>query len=188
MTSALNELLLQLCIIRSFERIHSVYLCCSIMKTSNTGKDLSFHQQYQNQVGLRRTTLVSPKKQNKTKQKCAIYQQERYDAAYRAEHNGKCSKQDRLYMTIKNISRLLKSLNATHKGAYHFCMNCVSCFHAVSARGKYYKYCHNNGHVKVKMSYEKERWLKFHGGEYQCKVPFMLYADFESILKPVDEQ
>ena len=38
------------------------------------------------------------------------------------------------------------------------------------------------------MPTEKEKWLKFHNGKYQFKVPFMLYADFESILKPVDEQ
>ena len=32
------------------------------------------------------------------------------------------------------------------------------------------------------MPTEKEKWLKF-----QFKAPFMLHADFESILKPVDE-
>ena len=36
------------------------------------------------------------------------------------------------------------------------------------------------------MRTKKERLLKFHDGQYQFKVPFMLYADFESILKPVD--
>ena len=46
----------------------------------------------------------------------------------------------------------------------------------------------NNGHFKVHMPTEKEKWLKFHNGQYQFKVPFMLYADFESILKPVDER
>ena len=38
------------------------------------------------------------------------------------------------------------------------------------------------------MSTKKEELLKFHGGQYQFKVPLMMYADFESILKPVDEQ
>ena len=37
------------------------------------------------------------------------------------------------------------------------------------------------------MSTEKEKWLKFHDGQYQFKAPFILHADFESILKPVDE-
>ena len=35
---------------------------------------------------------------------------------------------------------------------------------------------------------KKNKWFKFHDGQYQFKVPFMLYADFESILKPVDER
>ena len=35
---------------------------------------------------------------------------------------------------------------------------------------------------------EKEKWLKFNDGQYQFKVPFMLYAHFESILKSVDER
>ena len=34
----------------------------------------------------------------------------------------------------------------------------------------------------------KENSLKFHDGQYQFKVPFMLYAEFESILKPVHER
>ena len=39
----------------------------------------------------------------------------------------------RHYTAIKDISRLLKSLNATHKGACHFCMNCLNGFRTESA-------------------------------------------------------
>ena len=116
----------------------------------------------------------------------------------RSARNVKCKKQvnllmivngeNRHYTAIKGISRLLKSLNATRKGAYHFCMNCLNGFRTEPARDKHYEYCSSNGHVKVKMPTEKEKWLKFHDGQYQFKVPFMLYADFESILKPVDER
>ena len=115
----------------------------------------------------------------------------------RSEHNMKCKKQvnllmiadgeNRHYTSIKSISRLLKSLNATHKGAYQFCMNCLNGFRAESARSKHYEYCSSSGRVKVKMPTEKEKWLKFHNGQYQFKVPLVLYADFETILKPVDE-
>ena len=65
-------------------------------------------------------------------------------------------------------------------------MNCLNSFHAEPARDKHYEYCNSNGRVKVNMS--KEKSLKFHDGQYQFKVPFMLYADFESILKSVDER
>ena len=113
-------------------------------------------------------------------------------AVGRSGCNGKCKKQVNLlmigdgekrpYTAIKNMSRLLSKL------AYHYCMNCLNSFHTPSARDKHYEYCSSNGHVKVNMPNEKEKWLKFHDGQYQLKVPFMLYTDFESILKPVDEQ
>ena len=94
----------------------------------------------------------------------------------------------RHHTAIKNISRLLSKLNEKTKRAYHFCMNCLNGFRTGSARDKHYVYCSTNGHVKVKMATEKEKWLKFHDGQYQFKVPFMLYADFERILKPVNER
>ena len=115
-----------------------------------------------------------------------------------SERNVKCKKQANLlmiedcekrhYTSIKGISRLLKSLSANHKTAYHFCMNCVNGFRTEAARDKHYEYCSSNGHVKVKMPTEKEKWLKFHDGQYQFMVPFMLHADFESILKSVNER
>ena len=92
----------------------------------------------------------------------------------------------RHYTTIKSISRLLSKLNGKTRRAYHFGMNCFNGFRTASARDKHYEYCSSNGHVKVKMPTEKEKWLKFHDGQYQFMLPFMLYADSESILKPVD--
>ena len=104
--------------------------------------------------------------------------------ARRSERNVKCKKQvnllmvvdreNRHYIAIKRISRLLKSLNAAHKGAYHFCINCLNGFRTELARDKHYEYCSSNGHVKVKMPTEQDEWLKFHDGQYQLKVPFML--------------
>ena len=112
--------------------------------------------------------------------------------------NVKCKKQVNLLMIVDNekrhytatkgISRLLKALNATHKGAYHFCMNYLNGFWTGSARDKLYEYCSSNGFVKVKIPTEKEKWLTFHDEQYQFKVPYMLYADLESISKPVDER
>ena len=89
---------------------------------------------------------------------------------------------------IKSISRLVSKLNGKTKRAYHYCMNCLNGFRKASARDKHYEYCSSNGHVKVNMPTEKEKWLKFHDGQYLFMLPFMLYAEFESILKPVDER
>ena len=91
-----------------------------------------------------------------------------------SEHKVKCKKQVNLLMTvdgeerhytaIKGIPRLLKPLNATHKGAYHFYMNCLIGFRTAPARDKHYEYCSSNGYVKVNMSTEEGKFLKFHDG------------------------
>ena len=74
-------------------------------------------------------------------------------------------------------------------GVNHFCMNCLNGFRTESARDKHYEFCSSNGHVKATtMPTAEEKWLKFHDGQYQFKVPFMMYADFERILKPFDER
>ena len=96
--------------------------------------------------------------------------------------------EERHYTAIKDISRLLSKLSGKTKCAHHYCKNCFNGFCTESARDKRYEYCSSNGHVKVNMLTEKEKWLKLHDGQYQFKVPFMIFADFESILKPVDEQ
>ena len=66
----------------------------------------------------------------------------------------------RYYTMIKSISRLLKSLNATHNGAHHFCMNCLNGFRTESARDKHYEYCSSNGHVKVNMPTEEKQMVQ----------------------------
>ena len=129
---------------------------------------------------------------NKKSQKKNIY------TVRRSEHNVKSKKQVNLlmivdgekrhYTAIKNISRLLSKLNGKTKRAYHYCINCFNGFRIESARDKHYEYCSSTGHVKVSMPTEEEKWLKFHDGQCQFMLPFMLYADFESITKPVDER
>ena len=118
--------------------------------------------------------------------------------ARRSERNVKCKKQVNLlmivdggkrhYTAIKSISRLLLILNGKARRGCHFCMDCLNGFWTSPARDKHYEYCSSNGHVKVNIPTEEKKRLKFHDGKYQFKVLFMLYADFERILKPVDER
>ena len=41
--------------------------------------------------------------------------------------------------------------------------------------------------VRVEMP-SKGSTIEFYDGQNQCKVPFMMYADFESILMPIQGQ
>ena len=62
-------------------------------------------------------------------------------------------------------------------------MNCLESFHSEESRNKHFKYCKDNKTVRIEIP-EKGSFVKFHYGQNQLKVPFVMYADFEAILKP----
>ena len=88
------------------------------------------------------------------------------------------------YVAIKSLSRLLSSQNTKHKGKEYFCMNCLQGSNEESSRDKHLDYCINNESVKVEMPHKKPI-VQYLDGQLQFKVLFIMYADFESILKPI---
>ena len=54
------------------------------------------------------------------------------------------------------------------------------------SRDEHYVYCRSNEAVRIEMP-NKKPIVKYSDGQYQFKVPFMMYADFESILEPIQE-
>ena len=88
------------------------------------------------------------------------------------------------YCLVKNPSRLLSSQVSKHKDKHHFCKRCLNPFNSQKALDKHEEYCGNHEAVKINMP-EKGTMLKFknyHRGE---KVPFVIYADFESCIKSI---
>ena len=92
----------------------------------------------------------------------------------------------RHYKAIKSLSRLLGSRNSKHAHKQYFCLNCLQDFHSEIGRDKHYEYCNDNKSVKIEMP-KLGSFIEFHNGQNQFKVPFMMYADFEAILRPVHE-
>ena len=90
----------------------------------------------------------------------------------------------RHYTAIKSLSRLLASKNSKHTHKQHFCNNCLQGFTLESSRDEHQVYCENNEAVRVEMP-RKRSIVEFCDGQNQFKVPFMMYADFESILEPI---
>ena len=86
------------------------------------------------------------------------------------------------YTAIKSLSRLLKSSNTKHKCKQHFCMNCLQGFTQESSRYQHQAYCEDNVSVRVEMPKQCST-IEFKDGQNQFKVPFIMYADFESILE-----
>ena len=91
----------------------------------------------------------------------------------------------RHYTAIKSLSRLLSSKNSNTKRKQHFCMNCLQGFMQESSRDQYQVYCEDNESVRVEMP-KQGSTVEFKDGQNQFKAPFIMYADFESILEPMD--
>ena len=88
------------------------------------------------------------------------------------------------YVAIKSLARLLSSQNSKHKESQHFCTNCLQGFPTEKSRNEHHSYCRHNEAVRIEMPVKKPT-VEYSDGQYQFKVPFMMYADFESILEPI---
>ena len=85
------------------------------------------------------------------------------------------------YKAIKSLSRLLRRKNSKRKGEYYFCINCLNAFHSQSSRDKHYGNCIDHEAIKTEMPQrEEDKWVQYHDGQKQFKVPFIMYADFEN--------
>ena len=85
------------------------------------------------------------------------------------------------YCLVKNKSALLASQNNNHKGSREYCLNC---FNSSESLEKHMEYCIRNECVKINMPPEGTYtyFKKFANSE---KAPFVIYADFESLIKPL---
>ena len=89
------------------------------------------------------------------------------------------------YCLVKNISALLSSQINNHKNKRYFCLNCFNSFNCEDSLIKHKEYCYNNECVKISMP-PQNTFLRFKNFRYSEKAPFAIYADFESLIKPID--
>ena len=89
------------------------------------------------------------------------------------------------YCFVKNLSALLASQINNHKGSCNICLNCLNGFNTKDSLNKHMEYCYNNDCVKINMP-PPNTYLKFNNFPYSEKAPFTIYADFESLVKPID--
>ena len=96
-----------------------------------------------------------------------------------------CKDGIRHYTAIKSLSRLLSSKNSKTKHKQDFCMNCLQGFTQESSRDQHQVYCEDNESARVEMPKQCST-VEFKDGQNQFRVPFIVYADFESILESMD--
>ena len=89
------------------------------------------------------------------------------------------------YCLIENMSRLLSSQTGNQQHTSHYCMKCLNPFHSQEALSKHIDYCYSNEAVKVDMP-DEETTISFKNIQKSMRMPFIVYADFESFVKPID--
>ena len=86
------------------------------------------------------------------------------------------------YCLVKNSSRLLSKQVSAHKEGTHICFRCLNPFWSHDSLKKHWEYCRNHEAVKINMK-EKGTILRFKHHERSEKLPFIIYADTEALIK-----
>ncbi|XP_048577296.1 uncharacterized protein LOC125559738 [Nematostella vectensis] len=93
------------------------------------------------------------------------------------------------YCWIKNMSRLLSSQVNNHQHTSVFCYRCLNSFWSKTSLEKHLEYCAENEEVKIEMPVDEDggplhAYFKNH--TRGMRVPFVVYADFESVTENID--
>ena len=89
------------------------------------------------------------------------------------------------YTLVKNTSALIASQKNNHKGKRHAFLNCFNSFNTLESLNKHKEYCYESESIKTNMP-PQNTYLRFKNFLYSEKAPFAVYADFESLIKPLD--
>ena len=111
------------------------------------------------------------------------------------EHNCNANCSTQHYCWIKDLSRLVSSQITRHHDKLYFCDGCLVYFDSPASLVSHQK--NDCNHIftstpSTDLKMDKfgksvpENILKFESIEKQMRVPFVVYADFESVLKPVE--
>lgn len=91
---------------------------------------------------------------------------------------------DSHYCWIKSITRLLSSQVSKSKKVLHFCDRCLQHFTSATSLNNHTTICMDHNICKIEMPKEDENIIRFKNYHNELAVPFIVYADVESILKP----
>ena len=89
------------------------------------------------------------------------------------------------YLAVKSISGLLRRITSNHNDDF-YCLNCFHSYTTMNKLKKYEKICRNHDFCHVKIPKKNNKILKYNPGEKSLKVPFIIYADLECILRKIN--
>ena len=112
--------------------------------------------------------------------------------AYKSKQNLICNKQVILlmiadgekwnYLVVKNLPGLFRGITSNYKEDFY----CLYCFRLYRTRDKleaHKKICENHNYCNVEMPTKDNNIIKYNQEEKSIKLPFVVYADLECLLK-----
>ena len=88
------------------------------------------------------------------------------------------------YCLVKNLSRLFRE-QGKHSNKKYYCDFCLHGFTTSKLLETHNYLCKKQEPQKVKLPKEEKKFLEFKNFYKQDKIKFVIYCDFESILKPI---
>ena len=83
------------------------------------------------------------------------------------------------------MSAVFRKITGNNHGDF-YCLNCFQSYTTENKLKKHKKVCENHDYCSVEMPEEDNKILKYNPGEKSVKVPFIIYADLESLLEKMN--
>ncbi|XP_043485237.1 uncharacterized protein LOC122513067 [Leptopilina heterotoma] len=91
------------------------------------------------------------------------------------------------YVWIKDLSRLVSKQLSKKKCKKHICDRCLHYFSSVDRLNVHLENCKKMNECKIKLPTPDKSLITFKNFKNKEKVPYVIYADCESLLLPADE-
>ena len=88
------------------------------------------------------------------------------------------------YCWIKDISKLLSLQASKHGHVRHVCFRRLNTFNSEKSVASHHEYCNSYEAIKVVLLEEGSK-ISFKNYNWSMRVPFIVYADFESFAPPL---
>lgn len=91
------------------------------------------------------------------------------------------------YCWIKDLSKLTSMQVSKNKGKFHLCDRCLNHFYNKTALDNHQAVCFKENFCQIEMPTEEKKFIQFKNFKNQLEVPYIIYADIETLLQKPDQ-
>ena len=95
---------------------------------------------------------------------------------------------DEHYSVVKDLSRLISTQLSKKKQKKYICSRCLNAFGSPKTLQTHIEYCQNHDHQHHVYPNKNNDTLYFKQYQKLHKIPFVVYADFESFIEPINNK